>query len=93
MSGPISLSRLKSAPPGKREELLTGLVSDSRGPANGHVDSLTARIAEYERRYALPSLEMVERVSNGDLEETADIGSWLMLLKVRKRARDYQRRG
>lgn len=88
MSGPISLSRLKSASPDKREELLAGLVSESRAPSNGRVDLMTERIAEYERRYGFSSLEMVERVSSGELEETSDIASWIMLLKVRKRARD-----
>lgn len=87
MSGPISLSRLKSASPDRRDELLSGLVSDARGPANGYVDRLTARIAEYERSYELSSLAMVEQVSSGYLEETDDIASWIMLLKVRKRAR------
>ncbi len=86
MSGPLSLSRLKSASPNKRDELLSELVSVARGPANGTVDRLTARIAEYERRYELSSLAMVEQVQRGDLKETDDIASWLMLLKVRKRA-------
>jgi hypothetical protein len=88
MSRPLSLSRLKSMSPSKREELLSELVSDARGPANGTVDRLSARIAEYERRYELPSLEMVKQVQRGDIEETEDIASWLMLLKVRMRARD-----
>lgn len=87
MSRPISLSRLKSASPNRRAELLSGLVRDARRPANGYVDRLTAQIAEYERRYEMPSLVMVERIKRGELKETDDIASWLMLLKVRKRAR------
>ena len=87
MSRPLRLSRLKSASPGKREKLLSELISEARKPANGAVDRLTAQIAEYERRYELPSLAMVEQVQRGDLKETDDIASWLMLLKVRKRAR------
>lgn len=88
MNGSISLSRLKSAPSEEREELLSTLVTESCAPANGYVDRVSARIEEYERRYELSSLEAVERVGSGDLEETADVASWLMLLKVRKRARD-----
>ena len=87
MSRPLSLSRLKSASANKRDELLYELINDARGPANGAVDRLSAQIAEYERRYELSSLEMVEQVQRGDLKETDDIASWLMLLKVRKRAR------
>ena len=86
MSRRLSLSRLKSMSPSKRAELLSELVSDARGPANGTADRLSALIAEYERRYELPSLEMVKQVQRGELKETADIASWLMLLKVRKRA-------
>lgn len=85
MSRSISLARLKSASPNKRDELLSGLVSDARRPANGYVEHLNARIAEYERRYELPSIAMVEQIKSGDLKETDDIASWLMLLKVRKR--------
>jgi len=85
MSRPISLSRLKSASPNRRDELLAGLVSDARLPANGTADRLTDRIAEYERRYELPSPVMVEMVQSGELKETDDIATWLMLLKVRER--------
>ena len=88
MSHPLSLSRLKSASPNKRDELLSELVSEARKPANGAVERLTAQITEYERRYEMSSLAMVEQVQRGDLKETDDIASWLMLLKVRKRARD-----
>lgn len=85
MSRRVSLSRLKSEPPKKRDELLSGLVSGAREPANGYADLLDARIAEYERRYELPSAAMVEQVESGALKETDDIASWLMLLKVRNR--------
>lgn len=87
MSRPISLSRLKSASPDRRDELLSGLVNDARQPADGYADRLSARIAEYERRYELSSLAMVEQIKSGSLKETDDIASWLMLLKVRKRVR------
>ncbi len=85
MSRKVSLSRLKSASPNRRDELLSGLVSDAREPVNGYADQLDSRIAEYERRYELTSAEMVEQVESGVLKETDDIASWLMLLKVRNR--------
>ncbi len=85
MSRPLSLSRLKSVSPGKRDELLSGLVDGARQPVNGYANRLNDRIAEYERRYEMPSGEMVERVGNGTLQETDDIASWLMSLKVRSR--------
>lgn len=85
MSRKISLSRLKSASPSKRDELLSGLVSGAREPVNGYANRLDARIAEYERRYELSSTEMVGQVESGVLKETDDVASWLMLLKVRNR--------
>ena len=85
MSRRVSLSRLKSASPYRRDELLSGLVSGARAPVNGYADRLDGRIAEYERRYELTSAEMVGQVENGALRETDDIASWLMLLNVRNR--------
>ena len=87
MSRRVSLSRLKSASPSRRNELLSGLVSGAREPINGYADQLDDQIAAYERRYELTSAEMVEQVENGALKETDDIASWLMLLNVRNRVR------
>lgn len=87
MSRRISLSRLKSASPGERDELLSGLVRGARQPVNGYAGKLDDRIAEYERRYEMPSDEMAERVNNGTLQETDDIASWLMALKVKARVK------
>lgn len=82
----VSLSRLKSASPAKRDELLSGLVSGAREPVDGYAERLDARISEFERRYEMTSAEMVERVESGALKETDDVASWLMLIKVRNRA-------
>lgn len=65
--------------------MLSGLVAGARQPVNGYAGKLNDRIAEYERRYEMPSDEMLERVGNGTLPETDDIASWLMALKVRNR--------
>ena len=87
MSRRVSLSRLKSASPNRRDQLLSGLVSGAREPVNGYADRLDARIAEYESRYELTSAEMLEQIENGTLKETDDIASWLMLLNVRNRVK------
>lgn len=91
MSRGVSLSSLKSAPPNRRDELLSGLVSGARESVDGYADRLDTRIAEYERRYELSSTAMVGQVESGALEETDDIASWLMLLKVRNRVTADQR--
>lgn len=91
MNHRVSLSRLKSASPNRRDELLMDLVSGAREPVNGYADRLDDRIAEYERRYELTSAEMVDRIEHDALKETDDIASWLMLLKVRNRVTTDQR--
>ena len=43
-----------------------------------HVRELVDAIAEYERRYEMPSQVMIENLATGDLEETGDIVDWLI---------------
>jgi hypothetical protein len=86
----VRLSDLQGMSEAQRESVLGMLLKHARAPADGRVAELDARIAEFERRYELPSTEMVTEVESGIRKETDDIASWLMLLKVRKRVADYQ---
>jgi hypothetical protein len=86
----VRVSELQGMSEAQRERVLNMLLKHARAPADGRVAELDARIAEFERRYELPSTEMVTEVESGIRKETDDIASWLMLLKVRKRAADYQ---
>jgi len=47
-----------------------------------HLDS---QIQAYELQYGMTSSEMKEYLASGDLKETHDLCSWLMLLKIRGR--------
>ena len=84
-SRPISLSRLESAPPEEREGLLWGLVGGTRRSPDGEVAKLDAGIREYERRYEVSSERMMRELAEGKRQETAEVASWIMRLRIRER--------
>ncbi len=55
-------------------------------PVNGQMADLDARILELENRYEMSSATMTMKVRAGELRETRDIGTWLMLLRLREHA-------
>jgi hypothetical protein len=68
-----------------REAALAGIIAEAKAPANGSVEALYAEIAEYEEKYGLDSNQLLEELSSGEREETEEILSWLMLLRLRER--------
>ena len=56
-------------------------------PRNGQAHSIDARILAFEVRYEMTSQVMRERFATGELQDTADLARWLMLLQVRDRGR------
>ena len=48
-------------------------------------NELDERIKVFERKHQMSSWEMCDRLNNGQLDESADVCSWLMLLEVRNR--------
>ncbi len=46
-------------------------------------NELDKRIEAFERKHQMSSWEMCDRLNNGQLDESADICSWFMLLEVR----------
>ncbi len=68
-----------------REKALAGIIAEAKAPANGSVEALNAEIAEYEKRHALDSTRLLEELSSGEREETEEIISWLMLIRLRER--------
>ncbi len=81
----VRFSDLRKMSEEERGQVLGALVEEARSPANGRIAELDARIAEFERRYELPSADMVAEIESGTRKETDDIASWLMLIRVRKR--------
>ncbi len=85
MSRAVRFSEIREASPAVREKALTGIIAEARAPANGSLTDLDARITGYEERYGLTSDQLLDELSTGKREETADVLSWLMLLRVRGR--------
>jgi hypothetical protein len=68
-----------------REAALAGIVAEARVPANGSVETLNSEIAEYEEKHGLDSDQLLKELSSGEREETEEILSWLMLIRLRDR--------
>lgn len=68
-----------------KEAALAGIVAEARTPANGSAKSLNAEIAGYEEKHGLKSDRLLEELSSGEREETEEILSWLMLIRLRDR--------
>lgn len=85
MSRAVKFSEIREASPGMREAALAGIIAEAKAPANGSVEALYAEIAEYEEKYGLDSNQLLEELSSGEREETEEILSWLMLLRLRER--------
>ena len=45
-------------------------------------NSVQCEIRHYESRYTMSSADMKRKLVNGEIRESADICSWLMLLKL-----------
>lgn len=85
MSRAVKFSEIRKASSGMREAALAGIVAEAMAPANGRVRVLDAEIAEYEEKHGLSSDQLFEELSSGEREETEEILSWLMLLRLRER--------
>lgn len=84
----IRLSQLASMSPREQEQQLESLVSASQESSSFQVKEklscLNLRIKELESRYEMSSMRMKQSLSSGRIKETADICSWLLLLKQRE---------
>jgi hypothetical protein len=85
VSRTVKFSEIREASPGMKRAALAGIIAEARTPANGSVESLNAEIAGYEERFALSSEELLEELYSGEREESEEILSWLMLIRLRDR--------
>ncbi len=85
MTHPVKLADLKNMPKGEKGRVLGGLVAGARSETNGRSEELDAEIREYERRYEVSSERMLRELEEGKREETAEIASWIMRLRIRER--------
>ena len=85
MSRAVRFSEIREASPAMREMALAGIIARAKAPANGGLEAISSQIAAYERKYGVDSAQLLEDLSTGEREETEEILSWLMLIRLRDR--------
>ncbi len=83
----LKLSTLSSMSPQEREDQINAFMEQVINPQPEQVEEQKKEIEEeirvYERRYEISSAKLKLGLADGSIKETADICSWLMLLKQR----------
>lgn len=80
----VRMSDLRELSKEERSAAIDKLVDAAYGPPNGLLEDLEARIRKFEFRYETSSERMRKELLEGERKETADIASWLMLLRLRE---------
>jgi hypothetical protein len=70
---------------GERDAVVEELGRKAVAPRNGQAVGIEARVAAFEAQYGMTSDEMRRRFASGEIGDTADTSSWLMLLRSRER--------
>jgi len=86
LKGSIKLSDLLALSEEEREHKMGAMVEAAFNPTENELkeqtEALTQRITKFERRYEMSSFTMRTRLSKGAIKETADICSWMLLIKA-----------
>lgn len=85
----IKLSDFSKMPEKEKDRRIGELFQAALNPTEEQLDQqkneIDDRIRSFESRYKMSSSEMKQSLASGQLKETADFCSWLMLLKIRGR--------
>ena len=88
LKGSIKLSDLFALSNADREETLSNLVECATKPTKDETreqtEALDARLRKFECRYEMSSATMQHKLSEGVIKETADMCSWMLLIKARE---------
>ncbi len=83
----LKLSTLSSMSSQEREDQINAFMEQVINPQPEQVEEQKKEIEEkiraYERRYEISSAKLKSGLADGTIKGTADICSWLMLLKKR----------
>ena len=86
LKGSIKLSALFALSEEEREQKMGAMVEAAFNPTEHELkeqaEALTQRVTKLERRYEMSSSTMRTRLSQGAIKETADICSWMLLIKA-----------
>jgi len=74
------LSELASMRPDDRSNKIREIRSQ---PLNGELEFIDEGIRGFEQRYEMSSTSMKAKLAAGSMDDTDEIGAWLMLLKAR----------
>ncbi len=85
MGPSVRLSDLTYMNPAERESVLSGVVSAATDLPNGQIAWIESRIRSFEATSEMSSDELLDRLGNGTLEETAWIAEWLYWIDTRER--------
>jgi hypothetical protein len=80
----VGMTEFREMSEAQRAEAVSKLVGGAFESENGQAAELDAQIEEYERKYGLPSEHMLRKLAEGEIQETSEICSWLMLLHIRE---------
>jgi uncharacterized protein YdcH (DUF465 family) len=87
MTKGLKLSELTSMTSAKRSKRIEKFLEAAFVPSAVQIreqdNELDERIKVFEHKHQMSSWEMCDRLNNGQLDESDDICSWLMLLEVR----------
>ena len=81
----MDLNKYSAMSPDERARAVDELGRRAAAPRNGQARGIEARILAYETQYGMTSSVMRERFATGEVRDTADTSSWLMLLRARER--------
>lgn len=81
----MKLSELASMGDESQANAIGLMASQMRASGTDALRTIHKTIAQYEQRHNMTSQVMLERVASGDLDESADVCSWLLALKKRDR--------
>lgn len=87
MQKTIKLAQFAQASPDEKLESVRNLASSALNPDEDYLDQqrqeIDLQIKKFECRYEMSSVVMKQKLSSGKIKETAEVCSWLLLLKVK----------
>ena len=86
MNQGLKLSELNSMSNEQRGQALGCLLKGACDPTDQELQQqlgdIQTEIDRYERKYRIVSADLRQKLLSGEIQESADICSWLMLLKL-----------